>query len=106
MIVDMRIYTTHYNKTSDFVALYKEAAWPLQEKYLGRCLGWFITAEGQLNQCVHLWGYESQADREKRRSAMIADPGWGVYLKKLFELNAFVAQENRILRPTEFSPVQ
>jgi hypothetical protein len=106
MIVDMRIYTTHYNKTAAFVALYKETAWPLQEKYLGKCLGWFTTAEGQLNQCVHLWGYESQADRETRRAAMVADPGWAIYLKRLFELDAFVAQENRILRPTDFSPVK
>ncbi len=106
MIVDLRIYTTRANKTADFVALYKSAAWPLQQKYLGRCLGWFVSAEGPLNQVVHLWGYESQADRETRRNAMAADPAWAAYLKKAGELGLLVAQENRLLRPTDFSPVR
>jgi len=49
-------------------------AWPLQQKYLGRCLGWFTTVEGELNTVVHIWGYEDQGDRERRRNAMAADP--------------------------------
>lgn len=106
MIVDMRIYTTHPNKTAEFVALYKAEAWPLQQKYLGRCVGWFVSAEGPLNQVVHLWAYESQADREKRRGAMAADPAWAAYLKKAAAAGLLVAQENRFLRPTDFSPVQ
>jgi len=106
MIVDMRIYTTRPGKTAEFIALYKEHAWSLQQKYLGRCLGWFVTAEGPLNQVVHLWGYESQADREARRNAMAADPAWSAYLKKSSELGLLAAQENRLLRPTDFSPVQ
>ena len=106
MIVDLRIYTTRPGKTAAFVALYKEYAWPLQQKYLGNCLGWFVAAEGPLNQVVHLWGYESQADREARRAAMAADPAWATYVKKSEELGLLVAQENRILRSTDFSPVK
>ncbi len=106
MIVDLRIYTTRPNKTAEFVALYEAEAWPLQQKHLGRCLGWFVTAEGPLNQVVHLWAYESQADREARRAAMAADPAWGAYLRKAGELGLLVAQENRLLRPTDFSPIK
>jgi NIPSNAP len=106
MIVDLRIYTTRPGKTAEFVALYKAEAWPLQQKHLGRCVGWFVSAEGPLNQVVHLWAYESQADREARRNAMAADPAWAAYLKKANELGLLVAQENRIVRPTDFSPVQ
>ena len=106
MIVDLRIYTCKPNKMADFVKLYQEKAWPLQQKYLGRCLGWYTTVEGPLNRVVHIWGYEDQADREKRRNAMAADPAWGTYLKKAAELGVLDAMENRILRPTDFSPVQ
>jgi len=106
MIVDLRIYTCKPNRMNEFVALYKEYAWPLQQKYLGRCLGWYTTVEGPLNRVVHIWGYEDQADREKRRNAMAADPAWGTYLKKAAELGVLDAMENRILRPTDFSPVQ
>jgi NIPSNAP len=106
MIVDLRIYKCKPNKMNEWVALYKDMAWPLQQKYLGRCLGWFTTVEGELNCVVHLWAYESQADREARRNAMQADPAWQAFLKRGAELQLLDNQENRILRPTDFSPVQ
>ena len=106
MIVDLRIYTVRPGKLADYVALYKADGWPLQQKYLGRCLGWYTTVEGALNTLVHLWGYESQADREARRNAMGTDPAWQSFLKKVQESGMLVAQENRILRPTDFSPAQ
>lgn len=99
MIVDLRIYTCRPNCVDAFVALYRDHAWPLQQKYLGRCLGWYVTTEGQLNQVVHLWGYESLADRERRRAAMAADPAWQDYLKRVAESGLLVQMENRILRP-------
>ncbi len=104
MIVDMRIYTTRPGKLAAFVALYKDYAWALQQKYLGRCLGWYTVAEGPLNQVVHLWAYDSMADREARRGAMATDPAWGDYLRRSEEAGLLVAQENRFLKPTDFSP--
>ena len=106
MIVDVRIYTCKPNKMAEFVKIYEEMGWALQQKYLGRCLGWYTTIEGELNTVVHLWAYDSQADRETRRNAMAADPAWGTYLKKAAELGVLDEMENRILRPTDFSPVQ
>ncbi len=105
MIVDVRIYTTRPGRTAAFVALYKEYAWPLQQKHLGRCLGWYVTVEGELNTVVHLWAYEDQGDRAKRRAAMAADPEWKTYLDKSREADLLVSQQNRIAQPTDFSPV-
>ena len=106
MIVDMRIYTARPGKLAAFVKLYEEHAWPLQQRYLGRCLGWYTTVEGTLNQVVHLWEYASQADRETRRRAMAADPAWHEYLRRSEEAGLLSAQENRILAPTGFSPAR
>jgi NIPSNAP len=106
MIVDLRIYTCKPNRMGEFVALYKEFAWPLQQKYLGRCLGWYTTVEGPLTRVVHLWAYEDQGDRERRRNAMAADPAWQDFLRRGGELGVVIDMQNRILRPTEFSPVQ
>jgi hypothetical protein len=106
MIVDLRIYTCKPNKMPEFVKLYEELAWPLQQKYLGRCLGWYTTVEGSLNTVVHMWAYDSQADREARRNAMAADPAWGTYLAEAARRDVLVKMENRILRPTAFSPVK
>lgn len=104
MIIDLRIYTTRPNRTAEFVAIYKELAWPLQQKYLGRCLTWGTTVEGQLNQVVHVWAYDSQADREARRTAMAADPAWGAYLAAVAKADVLVSMENRMVKPTDFSP--
>ncbi len=104
MIVDLRIYKCKPNRMNDWVALYKEMAWPLQQKYLSRCLGWYTTVEGELNCVVHLWAYDDQGDRERRRTAMAADPGWQAFLARGKEIDALVSQENRILRPTDFMP--
>ncbi len=106
MIVDLRIYTVRPGKVADYVALYKEYAWPLQLKYLERCLGWYTVTEGQFNQVVHLWGYDSQADREKRRLAMAKDPAWQDFTRRMGESGFLISTENRIITPTDFSPVR
>ena len=106
MIVDLRIYTCKPNRMGDFVKIYQDLAWPLQQKYLGRCLGWYTTVEGELNRVVHMWGYDSQGDREARRKAMAGDPSWGAYLAAVAQADVLVNMENRILAPTAFSPVQ
>jgi hypothetical protein len=54
---------------------------------------------------VHLWAYEDQGDRAKRRAAMAADPAWQAYAKKSAEADLLVSQQNRITQPTDFSPV-
>ena len=106
MIVEERTYTALPGKAKEWLAYYEEHAFPIQQKYLGRCLGWYTTVEGPLNRVVHMWGYENQGDREARRNAMAADPAWGTYLKKAAELGLLDSMENRILKPTDFSPVQ
>ena len=104
MIVDLRIYTCKPGKMGAFVALYESKAWPLQQKYLGKCLGWYTTVEGALNRVVHLWAYDSQADREARRKAMAADPEWGAYTRAVEDADLLLDMENRIVAPTPFSP--
>ncbi|MGA7326611.1 MAG: NIPSNAP family protein [Rhodomicrobium sp.] len=104
MIVDLRIYTCKPGKLNEFVALYERLAWPLQQKYLGRCLGWYTAVEGRHNRVVHLWGYESQADREARRKKMASDPAFAAYLKAVAEADVLLDMENSIVAPTAFCP--
>jgi hypothetical protein len=55
---------------------------------------------------VHIWAYEDQGDRERRRNAMAADSEWQKFLAEGARRDLLVKQENRILRPTDFSPVR
>ena len=104
MIVEERIYTLHPGKVAEMVRLYAEEGLPLQQKYLGRFIGYFTAESGNPNQVVFLWGYDSADDRATRRDRLAKDPLWQQYLQKVVPL--LVKQENRLLKPTEFSPIR
>jgi hypothetical protein len=105
LIVELRTYTVKPLRTSDFLQLYERAALPLQKKYLGHLIGFFVSELGPLNQVVHLWGFDSLAERESRRKQMEADPGWKLYRDALRELDVIVEQETKILKSVPFSPL-
>ena len=104
MIVEERIYALHPGKVAEMMKLYGEEGLPLQERYLGKFIGYFSTETGNLNQVVFMWGYESLDDRSARRERLAQDPEWQRYLKKVVPL--IVTQENRILKPAPFSPIR
>jgi hypothetical protein len=76
----------------------------IRTRILGRLIGYFHTEIGELNQVVHLWGYESLAERERRRALLAADPEWQEYLKNSPDI--VVKMESRILVPAPFSPIK
>ena len=105
MIFDLRIYTLQPAKLQLWLKFYEQNAFPIQCRHLGPPVMFSTTEVGVLNQVVHMWKYDSQADREQRRGKMQLDPEWIAYLKKNAELGALVSFENRILKPTSFSPL-
>jgi hypothetical protein len=104
MIIEERIYTLHPGKVPEMVRLYGGEGLALQERHLGKFIGYFTTETGNLNQIVFMWGYESLDDRAARRARMAQDPEWQRYIEKVGHL--LVTQENRILTPTSFSPIR
>jgi hypothetical protein len=104
MIVDHRTYTIKPSGILGWLSLYYEKGWPLQQRYLGNCLGFYLVKEGRQDQVVHLWAYQSQADREARRDALYADPAWQDYLREILATDFLVSWENKLLTPTWFSP--
>jgi hypothetical protein len=104
MIVEERIYTAQPGKTQEWVAYYGEHGLPIQQRLLGKLIGFFTSEIGTLNQIVHIWAYDSLAHREQCRAAMAKDPAWQAYLKEAPKV--LQAQETRILVPTAFSPLK
>ncbi len=86
------------------VRLYGEEGSPIQQRILGNLIGAFTVDVGALSSIVQLWGYDSYAERERRRAELQADPGWQSLLTRLTPL--IHTQENRILVPTAFSPIR
>ncbi len=104
MIVDHRTYELKPGTLREFLVLYEKEGLPIQKKHLGNLIGWFTTEVGNVNEVVHIWGYEDLADRTRRRAAMAADAAWQSYLQKSREY--LLHMNNKILVPTSFSPTK
>lgn len=101
MIIDHRTYCVKPGKLNDYLKLYERDALPLQLKYLGHCVGWYVSNDiGPLSQVVHMWAYENLGDREARRARLAADPAWPKFLEQATSL--LDSMENKILRPAPY----
>ena len=98
MIIDERTYTVRPGRLAAYLEAHMADALPLMRKHLGEPYGYYTTETGDLNQFVHLWRYDSMADREARRSALYSDAAWVAYRERTGEKDWVLHQHNRILR--------
>ena len=84
MIYEHRTYTVQHGTMDEYLERYEKFALPIQLKHLGRLLGFFVSEIGPLNQVIHIWAYDSLADREKRRANLMPILN-GLRLKKLIK---------------------
>ena len=104
MIVEERTYTLKPGTVNVYYEDYNPRGLAIQTRILGNLIGYFHTEIGELNRVVHLWGYDSLAEREKRRKALFEDKDWLEYLAQSPDI--VVAMESRILVPAPFSPIR
>ena len=104
MIVEQRDYHVFTGKLNEVVRMYAEEGIEIQQGHLGGFVGAFTTDIGALSTYTALWRYDSYAEREARRAKLQADPRRQDFLKRLQPL--LHTQQNRILVPTSFSPLQ
>ncbi len=100
MILEERRYTLIPGGVSQYIAQYHALGRETQERHLGQMVGCFQTEVGELNQLVFLWRYESLADREVRRAALMADPQFAEFRVRVRGL--LVQQKNCILNAVVF----
>lgn len=104
MIVEERIYRIKPGRLAAYLKLVREEGLAIQQPILGNLIGYFHTEIGPLNHVVHMWGYRDFADRTERRNKLAADPAWQAFTPRLSE--NIDTLENRILVPTDFSPLR
>jgi len=104
LIVEERSYHVYTGKLPELVRLYAEEGTHVQQEHLGNLIGAFTVDVGDVSTIVHLWGYESYAERERRRALLQADQRWKDFLTKIQPL--IHTQRTRILLPTSYSPVR
>ena len=103
MIIEERTYTIQVGKVNAYRDYYQEHALEVQKRILGNLLGFFTSDLGELNQVIQLWGYDSYAERERRRAILATDPDWLAYLRTSPQV--ILRQESRVLLPASFSPI-
>ncbi len=102
MIVDVRTYTLVPRKLPGYVELFEQYALPVMTRHGLELLGYYVSQIGPLNQVVHIWRYDSLADMEAKRARRDADPAWGEFLAMTEGM--VLVQDDKVMRPTAFSP--
>ena len=104
MIVEQRDYHVYTGKLPELLRLYETEGIPLQNEILGGLVAAFTTDIGALSTYTTIWRYDSFAEREEKRARLQSDERWKSFLAKVQPL--MHTQQNRILLPTPFSPLQ
>ena len=103
MFYEIRTYRLRPGTVQAYLHLVEDEGIAIQKSYLGALVGYFYTEIGSLNEIIHIWAYESLDERERRRAALAADPGWQAFMPKIQEL--IDTMESRIARAAPFSPL-
>ena len=104
MIIEMRTYLLKPTKLKKFLDIYNKEIRETHVSILGNQIGFFYTEFGDLNKVVHLYGYESFEDRDKRRAVLAKNKDFLNYITKVDDI--IVHMKNEILLPTEFSKIK
>jgi hypothetical protein len=104
VILEQRDYHVTTGRLNELVGLYADEGIAIQQEHLGGFVGAFTTDVGALSTYTSLWRYDSYDERERRRGRLQADERWKSFLGRIQPL--IHTQQNRILVPTSFSPLQ
>jgi hypothetical protein len=101
-LFELRTYTVVVGKMADVVDLYTREGWPVLQRHPPKLVGYFTGDVGALNQLVHLWKFDDDADRRAFWGAVFKDPQFLAFAAKLRPM--FTAQENKLLLAAPWGP--
>ena len=102
---EIRTYTYAAGALPKIMKVWEKAV-PARVQFSPLCAAWYSEL-GDLNKFVHIWPYPSLNARTEIREKTIAAGVWPPSAKK-FDLPDYqlTAQENKIVMPSSFSPLQ
>jgi hypothetical protein len=101
-VYELRTYNVIVGKMAEVVALYKTQGWPAVARHPDRLVGYFTGDVGALNQLVHLWKFEDDADRRAFWAGVFADEQFMAFARQLRPLLA--SQENKLMMAAPWGP--
>jgi hypothetical protein len=74
-LYEMRTYTLYVGKMAEATKLYQELGFPALQKggHDKKLVGYFQADTGMINQLVHLWKFDDDADRRKHWAGVFAN---------------------------------
>ena len=101
-IFELRTYDVIVGKMAEVVALYQNEGWPALAKHPPRLVGYFTGDIGAMNQLVHLWKFDDDADRRAFWAGVFADADFMAFARQLRPLVA--SQQNKLLLAAPWGP--
>ncbi len=102
-IYELRTYNLYVGKLAEAVEVYENFGWPaLKPHSAGKLIGYFTGDVGAMNQIVHLWRFEDDADRRAFWAKVFADEDFKAFGAKIRPL--ILSQENKLLQNAPWGP--
>ena len=103
-LYELRTYTVTVGKLAEVIEHYQALGWPAMEKggHAKKLVGYFTADTGDLNQLVHLWKFDDDADRRAFWAGILADDDFMAFAARIRPL--IVKQRNKLLRPAPWGP--
>lgn len=104
-LYEMRTYTLYVGKMGEATELYKKYGYPALESggHVKHLVGYFQGDTGTINQLVHIWKFEDDAERRAHWAAVFANPdfvdGFAAKFRPLV-----MSQEVKLLHPAPWGP--
>ena len=101
-IYELRTSQGAVGKRADGVELYRTEGYPAVAKHPPKLVGYFTGDIGALNELVHLWKFDDDADRRAFWSALFADEAFMAFARKLRPM--LLSQNNKLLMASPWGP--
>jgi hypothetical protein len=102
MLIEMRSYVLRPGALPEFMRLMQSTGIGIEQPILGQLLGFYSTEIGSINKVIHLWGYASFEERQRRRALLNANADWLAFVPQVLPL--IETMHNELLNPAPFSP--
>jgi NIPSNAP len=101
-LFELRTYTAIVGKMPEIVNLYKNEGWPALSRHPQRLVGYYVGDIGALNQLIHLWRFEDDADRRAFWAGVFGDEQFMAFARQLRPM--LLSQENKLMTGAPWGP--
>tara|TARA_R110002167_G_scaffold97006_1_gene256454 strand:+ start:132 stop:455 length:324 start_codon:yes stop_codon:yes gene_type:complete len=103
-LYELRTYTLYVGKMAEATGYYQEIGYPALEKggFAKKLVGYFTSDVGTINQLVHLWKFDDDADRRAHWASLYQDKDFMTFAGKFRPL--LMTQEVKLLNEAPWGP--